>query len=151
MPEHKKQSIKPSPKNSKNDYDQTRPPFHGACKQRRRFFSAPLSYPSATNFFTCLDGLGLGGGIIVQPHFEPKGLTLLAVAYSTNASQPQLFINLSPGGVEIIWPESFLTWTLQSTTILSSTAWTAVSNACGNQTVVPTSAPRQYFILRNGN
>jgi hypothetical protein len=64
-----------------------------------------------------------------------------------NASQLQLFINRTLGDVAITWPVSFPGWTLQSNTKLSSSAWMAVSNACGNQAVVPTSAPLQYFRL----
>jgi hypothetical protein len=106
-----------------------------------------LTYPSSTNSFTCLSGLDLGGGILLQPQFGSAGLTLLATAYTINASQPQLFINRTLGGVAIIWPVGFPDWTLQSSTNLSSPAWTAVSNACVNQIVVPTSAPQQYFRL----
>jgi hypothetical protein len=105
-----------------------------------------LSYPPATNLFTCLSGLDLGGGILLQSQFDPTSLTLLATAYTTSASQPQLFMNRTLGGLAITWP-LFSGWTLQSTTNLSSSAWISVSNACGNQAVVPISAPRQYFRL----
>jgi hypothetical protein len=106
-----------------------------------------LNYPSSTNSFTCLSGLDLGSGILLQPQFGSTGLTLQAAAYTTGASQPQLFINRTLGGVAITWPVGFPDWTLQSTTNLSSPAWTAVSNPCGNQAVVPTGAPQQYFRL----
>ena len=106
-----------------------------------------LSYPSATNSFTCLSGLDLGGGILLQPQFGPTALTLLATAYKTNASQPQLFVNHTLGGLAITWPVGFQGWALQSTTNLSSAAWSMVSNACVNQAVVPISAPQQYFRL----
>ena len=109
-----------------------------------------LDYPSSTNSFTCLSGLDLGGGILLQPQFGPTSLTLLATAYTPNASQPQLFINRTLGGHAITWPVGFPGWTLQSTTNLSSAAWTTVSNACGNQMVVPM-IPQQYFRLHNGN
>jgi hypothetical protein len=106
-----------------------------------------LSYPSSTNSFTCLSGLDLGGGILLQPQFGPTGLTLLATAYITNASLPQLFINRTLGGLAIIWPVGFPGWTLQSNTNLSSPAWVTMSNACGNQAIVPGSAAQQYFRL----
>jgi hypothetical protein len=105
-----------------------------------------LSYPPATNLFTCLSGLDLGGGILLQPQFDSTSLTLLATAYTTNASQPRLFMNRTLGGLAITWPV-FPGWTLQSTTNLSSSAWISVSNACGNQAIVPISAPQQYFRL----
>jgi hypothetical protein len=105
-----------------------------------------LSYPPATNLFTCLSGLDLGGGILLQPQFDSTSLTLLATAYTTNASQPRLFMNRTLGGLAITWPV-FSGWTLQSTTNLSSSAWISVSTACGNQAVVPISAPQQYFRL----
>jgi hypothetical protein len=106
-----------------------------------------LSYPSATNSFTCLSGLDLGGGILLQPQFGPTTLTLLATAYTTNASQPQLFVNHTLGGLAITWPVGFQGWALQSKTNLSSAAWSTVSNTCVNQAVVPISAPQQYFRL----
>jgi len=106
-----------------------------------------LSYPSATSSFTCLGGLDLGGGILLQPQFGVTGLTLLATAYTTNASQPQLFITHTLGGAAITWPDGFPGWTLQSSTNLSSSAWTTVSNACGNQATVPISAPQQFLRL----
>jgi hypothetical protein len=106
-----------------------------------------LNYPSSTNSFTCLSGLDLGGGILLQPQFGPTGLTLLATTYTTNASQPQLFINRTLGGLAITWPVGFQGWALQSTTNLSSAPWSMVSNACVNQAVVPISAPQQYFRL----
>jgi formylglycine-generating enzyme len=106
-----------------------------------------LNYPSFTNSFTCLGGLDLGGGILLQPQFSATGLTLLATSYTMNASQPKLFISPTLGGVAITWPDGFPDWTLQSTTNLSSPAWTAVPDACGNQAVLPVSSPRQYFRL----
>jgi hypothetical protein len=106
-----------------------------------------LSYPSSTNSFTCLSGLDLGGGILLEPQFGSTSLTLRAMAYTTNASQPQLFINRTLGGLAIDWPAGFPGWTLQSSTDLSSSAWMAVSNACGNQAFVPINPPQQYFRL----
>jgi hypothetical protein len=106
-----------------------------------------LSYPSATSSFTCLSGLDLGSGILLQPQFGATGLTLLATAYVTNASLPKLFINRSPSGVIVTWPVGFPAWTLQSSTNLLSPAWTVVSNPCGNQATRPISAPHQYFRL----
>ena len=106
-----------------------------------------LSYLSSTNAFICMSGLDLGGGTLLQPQFGPTGLTLLATAYTTNASLPQLFINRTLGGVAITWPVGFPGWTLQSNTNLSSHAWVTVSNACGNQAIVPGSAAQQYFRL----
>ena len=64
-----------------------------------------------------------------------------------NASQLQLFINRTLGGLGITRPVVFPGWTLQSNTKLSSSAWMAVCNACGNQAVVPISSPQQYFRL----
>jgi hypothetical protein len=72
---------------------------------------------------------------------------LLATAYTTNASLPQLFINRTFEGVAITWPVGFPSWALQSTTNLSSQTWETVPNACGNQAVVPASAAQQYFRL----
>jgi hypothetical protein len=106
-----------------------------------------LNYPSSTNSFACLSGLDLGGGILLQPQFSSTRLTLLATSYTANASQPQLFINRTLGGLAITWPVGFPGWTLQSNTNPSSSAWMAVSTACGNQAVVPISAPQQYFRL----
>jgi hypothetical protein len=111
-----------------------------------------LNYPSATSSFTCMGGLDLGSGVLFQPQFAETGLTLLATAYSTIASQPQLFISSSPDGMQITWPAGFPSWTLQSTADLSVPAWAAVSSACGNQAVVSTTnAPQQFFRLYNGN
>jgi formylglycine-generating enzyme required for sulfatase activity len=106
-----------------------------------------LNYPSSTDSFTCLEGLDLGGGILLQPQFSPTGLTLLATAYTISDSQPKLFINPTLGGVAITWPVGFSDWTLQTTTNLSSPVWTTVPDACGNQAIMPTSAQRQYFRL----
>jgi hypothetical protein len=64
-----------------------------------------------------------------------------------NASQLQLFINRTLGDAAITWPVSFPGWTFQSNTSLSSSAWMPVSNACGDQAIVPISAPQQYFRL----
>jgi hypothetical protein len=111
-----------------------------------------LNYPSATDAFDCLSGLDLGVGILLQPQFGATGFTLLATAYTIGTSQPQLFINLSPGIAAITWPDGFPSWTLQSTTNLSSSAWTTVSNACGDQFIVSTTnALQQFFRLQNGN
>ncbi len=107
-----------------------------------------LAYPSSTNQFNCIGGLDLGGGILLQPQFSSTGLTLLTTAYSVDAVRPQLFINRSLGGVAITWPASFSSWTLQSATNLSSPAWIPVPNSCGNEALVPGTAPL-YFRLGN--
>jgi len=85
-----------------------------------------LSYPSATNEFTCFSGLDLGGGVLLLP---------------------QLFITRSPTGVRVTWPLGFPGWVLQSTTNLSSTNWSSVSAQCDNQALLPVTAPKQFFRL----
>jgi len=110
-----------------------------------------LNYPTSTNSFTCLSGLDLGGGILLQPQFDPTGLSLLATAYTITGGLPQLFINPTLGGLAITWPVGFPGWRLQSATNPSSPTWVTISNACDNQAVVPISAPQEYFRLSIGN
>jgi len=110
-----------------------------------------LTYASATNEFACYSGLDLGGGLFLVPHFGKTRLTLTAATYTTNTTQPQLFISRSLTGVRIVWPLGFTNWELQTTTNLSSPVWGSVSAQCDNQAVVPAPAPAQYFRLRHGN
>ena len=110
-----------------------------------------LSYPSATNEFTCLKGLDLGGGVLLLPEFTDTGLTLLTTTYATNSALPQLFISPAPGRLLVSWPIGYPDWTLLSTTNLVSTFWSPVANPCGNQALVPVVAPRQYFRLKKTN
>ena len=105
-----------------------------------------LSYPSATVRFICLNGLDLGGGILLLPEFRPTKLTLTATAY-TPGPLPQLFVSRAPGGVRITWPLGFPGWKLLSTTNLTSPVWVELPVQCGNQALVPWSGPMAFFRL----
>jgi hypothetical protein len=107
-----------------------------------------LSYPSATNEFTCFSGLDLGGGLLLLPQFTRTGLTLLTTTYATNSARPQLLITRWPTGVRVTWPIGFPGWTLQSATNVTSGVWTPVPVPCENQAVIPITAPRQFFRLK---
>jgi hypothetical protein len=105
-----------------------------------------LTYPSATVGFVCLNGLDLGGGILLVPEFKPTKLTLTATAY-TPGPLPQLFVSRDPGGVRITWPLGFSSWKLLSTTNLTSPIWVELPVQCGNQALVPWSGPVAFFRL----
>jgi hypothetical protein len=105
-----------------------------------------LRYPSATVNFTCLNGLDLGGGMLLLPEFEPAKLTLTAMAY-TPGPVPQLFISREPGGLRLIWPQGFPGWALLTATNLTSPVWLPLSLQCENGAVVPRTASEQYFRL----
>ena len=112
-----------------------------------------LSYASATNDFTCYNGLDLGGGLFLAPHFGKTRLTLTATTYATNTALPSVFIARSLGGVRVLWNPGFPGWTLVSATNLTSPVWVPVSipMSCDNQIVLPANAPQQYFRLKQGN
>ena len=110
-------------------------------------FQVFSSYTPTTNDFACLDGLDLGGGLLLVPQFTATSLSLNAATYATNSSRPQLFITRSPTSAHLTWPLGFTNWVLQSATNLSSTNWSPVSAPCGNQALVPANPPEQYFRL----
>ena len=112
-----------------------------------------LSYPSATNEFSCYGGLDLGGGVMLVPHFGKTQLTLTATTYATNGILPSVFIARSSGGVRVLWNSGFHGWTLLSASNLVSPNWLPVSasSSCDNQIVLPATEPQQYFRLRQGN
>jgi hypothetical protein len=95
-----------------------------------------LTYPPSTNTFACINGLDLGGGLMLQPHFSPTGLTFTVAAY-TLSSQPQLLLARTGSNLVIQWPDGFPNWTLQSTTNLSTSLWAPVPATCGNGAFVP--------------
>lgn len=105
-----------------------------------------LTYPSATTTFTCLNGLDLGGGILLVPTFEPTRLTLTATSY-TPSPQPQLFITRQPGAVRITWTLGFPGWRLESTTNLANAVWETVPPQCGNEALVTFDASSRCFRL----
>ena len=107
-----------------------------------------LSYPSATNEFTCLNGLDLGGGVLLLPQYTPTSLTLTATTYATNNAQPELFISRSTTGLRVTWPLGFPGWVLQSTTNPAASFWSPVSVPCDNQALLPVTAPWQFFRLK---
>ena len=107
-----------------------------------------LSYPSATNEFTCYSGMDLGGGLLLLPQFAPTSLSLITTTYATNNARPQLFIAPAGAGVRVTWPQGFPGWVLQSSTNVASTNWTTVSVPCANQALLPATAPRQFFRLK---
>ncbi|NOS69615.1 MAG: hypothetical protein HOP33_06770 [Verrucomicrobia bacterium] len=107
-----------------------------------------LSYPASTSSFTCLSGMDLGGGLLLQPHYNATGLTLTATTYTTGTSQPQLFISRSANGIVVQWPLGFPGWVLQSNTNLASSFWAPVPVACDNQVLLPVTAPGQFFRLK---
>ena len=110
-----------------------------------------LSYPLATNAFTCITGMDLGAGLMLQPHFAATSLTLTAATYRTNTSLPDLLISRSQNDVVVQWPLGFAGWVLQSTTNLAAPVWPPVSGGCGNLAQLPATVPWQYFRLHNGN
>jgi hypothetical protein len=110
-----------------------------------------LTFPSATNAFTCYSGLDLGGGLRLVPQFTATSMSLVATTYETNSSLPQLSISRAPNSVLLTWPLGYPDWTLQSSTDLSTTNWQAVPNPCGNQATVPQTVPAQYFRLGKTN
>jgi hypothetical protein len=109
-----------------------------------------MTYPSVNIGYSCLNGLDLGDGLLLQAQFGTTHLTLLATSY-TNSSMPKLLVAPLPGAVSVQWPLGFPGWVLQSSTNLAMTNWVTVSNQCGNQALVPTSAPRQFFRLNKAN
>jgi hypothetical protein len=108
---------------------------------------AVLSYPASSNSFACFSGLDLGGGLLLQPHYNITGLTLTTTTYITNSALPQLFISRSSKGVVVQWPVGFPGWALQSGTNLASPFWSPVPLACDNQALVPVMVPSQFFRL----
>jgi hypothetical protein len=106
-----------------------------------------MTYPSVNIGYNCFNGLDLGGGLLLQAQFGPTQLTLVAAAYTTG-NVPQLLLARSAGAVSLQWPEGFPTWVLQSSTNLTSTNWTAISNQCGNQALITISGPQQFFRLK---
>ncbi|HEV2692473.1 MAG TPA: hypothetical protein VG347_06210, partial [Verrucomicrobiae bacterium] len=106
-----------------------------------------MSFPAATNWVSCLNGLDLENGILFQPQFTATTLSLVATAYNVSATKPQLFLGNTFGGVSVIWPDKFSAWTLQSATNLTSTLWTTVS-ACSDNALVPNAGQKQFFRLK---
>lgn len=105
-----------------------------------------LTYPSATTTFTCLNGLDLGGGILLVPSFSPTKLTLTATTY-TVTDRPQLFISRAPGAVRLTWQLGFPGWKLLTTTNLTAPVWVEAPIQCGNQALVPIREPMAFFQL----
>ncbi len=87
------------------------------------------------------------GGPSVGAVSAPTSLNLVVTTYATNTALPSLFITRAPGGLLVTWPLGFPDWTLQSSTNLPSQFWAPVSTTCGNQALVPITAPQQYFRL----
>jgi hypothetical protein len=120
-------------------------PRNGFQFSPNQWFSI-LSFPSATNWISCLNGLDLGNGILFQPQITATTLSLLATIYATNSPTPQLFITPTLDGVSVTWPDKFSAWTLQSATNLLSSTWSPIS-ACEDNALVPVSGPKQFFRL----
>ena len=104
-----------------------------------------LGYPSAAGDFTSLNGLDLGSGLRLTPHFSESGLTLVAGSYPVNPV-PSLTLDISVSGVFVAWPVNFTGWQLQSTTNLAAPSWITVPVAGTNNTVVA-AGPQGYFRL----
>jgi len=93
---------------------------------------------------TCLNGLDLGGGILLVPSFSSTRLTLTATTY-TVTDRPQLFISRAPGAVRLTWPLGFPGWKLLTTTNLTAPVWVEAPIQCGNQALVPIRGPMAFF------
>jgi hypothetical protein len=104
-----------------------------------------LGYPSAAGDFTSLNGLDLGSGLRLIPHFSASGLILVAGSYPVNPV-PSLTLDISVSGVFVAWPVNFTGWQLQSTTNLAAPSWITVPVAGTNNTVVA-AGPQGYFRL----
>jgi hypothetical protein len=93
----------------------------------------------------------VGSGSL-KPSAQPNGLVLLGPTFRFQVPPP-LEIRLSLGGSQVIvWPTNATSYTLQSTTNLSSPVWTTVSPAPvvvnGQNTVTnPISGSQQFFRL----
>jgi hypothetical protein len=105
-----------------------------------------LSYPSAAGDFTSLNGLDLGSGLRLAPHFSASGLTLVAASYPVNPV-PSLTMDRSVSGALVAWPVNFTGWQLQSATNLPALSWTTVPVTGSNSIVLPFAVPQQYFRL----
>ena len=103
-----------------------------------------LDYPSFTGAFSSTN-VDLGGGLVLQPQFNPTNLVLTAAAVTA----PTLSISISGASVTVQWTPGFSTWVLQSATNLSNPNWTTLSFT-GNSTVVPVQPKQQqYFRMHN--
>jgi hypothetical protein len=105
-----------------------------------------LSYPSATGDFTSMNGLDLGGGLRLEPHFNPQGLTLVAATYPTNAA-PVLSLFHANSGMLISWPAAFNAWQLYSTPDLANPNWTPVTVSGQNNTIL-SNVQQPFFRLQ---
>jgi hypothetical protein len=108
-----------------------------------------LSYPSLTGDFTSMNGLDLGNGLKLVPHFGNTGLTLVAAAYQVNA-KPLLSLYPTPNDVLVSWPLNFTGWQLQTTTNLATHVWTAITvNGTNNNTVLSRTGSQGFFRLKS--
>jgi hypothetical protein len=105
-----------------------------------------LSYPSLTGDFTSMNGLDLGNGLQLVPHFSNTGLTLVAISNPTN-TQPSLSLYLTSSGTLVSWPLNFTDWQLQTATNLATPVWIPVTVAGTNNTIVPRTGPQGFFRL----
>jgi hypothetical protein len=108
-----------------------------------------LSYPSITGDFTSMNGLDLGNGLKLVPHFGNTGLILVAATYQVNA-KPSLSLYPTPNDVLVSWPLNFTGWQLQTTTNLATHVWTAITvNGTNNNTVLPRTGSQGFFRLKS--
>jgi hypothetical protein len=108
---------------------------------------APLTYPAGSSLnFACINGLDLGGSILLVANVAPTSFSLSTTAY-TLTIVPQLSISRSGGGIAIVWPLGFPDWTLTSATNANGSDWVPVAAQCGNQALLPATDHALFFRL----
>ena len=107
-----------------------------------------LRYPGAVGDFTFLNGLDLGNGLRLEPHFTKRGLTLVATPYVEDDTPTPSMIRANTG-VVISWPDGFSGWQLYRSTDLIT--WEPTSVTGINNTVRPSTETGEYFRLKKEN
>ena len=108
-----------------------------------------LSYPSLTGDFNSMNGLDLGNGLKLVPHFSNTSLSLTAAAYSEN-SRPALSIYPTPSDELVSWPLNFTGWQLLTSTNLSTAAWTGIAvPGTNNNIVLPRNGVKGFYRLKS--
>ena len=134
-------------------YQQT-PNFAGRLLVARRneFVPSPgdsfavIGCPNLVGMFDAIDGLDMGSGLRLEPHFTTTGLTLYAAMLPAN-SLPVLSIYAAPSSAMVMWPIEFTGWSLLSSTNLTGAPWLPVSVAGTNNAIFPASDARRYYRL----